>query len=191
MRRVDTLFCCRLIRWAFVKKRTSVPFLLLIIFIGVPIAEIALFIQAGELIGLWPTLGAVIATAIVGTALLRAQGLATLARARRQVEEGRVPVSEVFTGVCLLVAGALLLTPGFLTDTIGFLLLVPPLRQLIGAFLARSLLRGPNRRVWVNGEEVAQPPPGSGQPQGPVVDADYTVVEDPGDPENRDSHPRR
>lgn len=167
------------------------PFIILIIFIGVPIAEIALFIQAGEIIGLWPTLAAVVATAIIGTALLRAQGLATIERARRQIDEGRIPVSEVFTGVCLLLAGALLLTPGFLTDTVGFLLLVPPLRQTIGVWLARALLRNPNSRVWVNGEEVSRGGPGSGRDRDGVVDAEYTVVDEPDDGDNGRSLPRR
>jgi len=75
-------------------------FILLAAMIGVPILEIAVFIEAGELIGLWPTIGAVIVTAIVGTTLLRIQGLATLFRAQRNLEEGRLPVVEVFDGLC-------------------------------------------------------------------------------------------
>lgn len=106
--------------------------LLLILFIGVPIAEIALFIQAGELIGLWWTLATVIVTAFIGTALVRQQGMNAWIRTQSALQENRMPLEEVFTGICLLLAGALLLTPGFLTDAIGFCLLIPPLRAIIG-----------------------------------------------------------
>jgi UPF0716 protein FxsA len=167
-----------------------VRLLLILFFVGVPIAEIAVFIQAGEIIGLWPTLAAIVATAVIGAALLRAQGLATLERARRQVDQGRLPVREVFTGVCLLLAGALLLTPGFLTDTVGFLLLVPPVRQAIGAWIAKVFFRSPNSRVWVDGEEVSGAGRNAGRPPGGVIDADYTVVEDPDDRDPGDDPPR-
>ena len=90
--------------------------IILLAFILVPIAEIAVFIQAGELIGLWPTIAAVILTAIIGTAMLRQQGIATLMRLRATVDRGEMPLREVFDGACLLIAGVLLLTPGFLTD---------------------------------------------------------------------------
>ena len=91
------------------------PLLLILIFIGVPILEIAVFIQAGDIFGPWPTLAAVVATAVVGAALLRAQGLAALGRARRELDRGQIPIAEVFTAACLLIGGALLLTPGFTT----------------------------------------------------------------------------
>ena len=105
------------------------PVLLLILFIAVPIAEIAIFIQAGERFGLWPTLGLVILTAILGTTLLRYQGLRALYRVQESLNRGEMPVGEVFTGLCLLIAGALLLTPGFLTDGVGFALFIPGIRN--------------------------------------------------------------
>lgn len=154
------------------------PFLIILIFLGIPILEIAVFIQAGNLIGLWPTLAAVVATAVIGAALIRAQGTAALNRARRSLAEDRVPVAEAFTGLCLLVAGALLLTPGFVTDTAGFLLLVPPLREAAGKRLLAALLRSPNTRVWVGGEAVVTRRGGRGQGPGDVIDADYTDVTD-------------
>ena len=96
------------------------PLVLLIAFIGIPLSEIAVFIQAGALIGLWPTVLAVILTAVIGTALLRHQGLSTLKRAQDSLKKGEVPVGALFEGVCLLIASLLLLTPGFITDSIGF-----------------------------------------------------------------------
>jgi UPF0716 protein FxsA len=112
---------------------------LLLTFIGVPLIEIALFIQVGGWLGLAATLLVVIATAVIGAALLRRQGLATLARARRNMARGVAPVAELFDGVFLLLAGALLLTPGFFTDALGAALLVPPLRHLLWLSLARRL----------------------------------------------------
>ena len=99
---------------------------LLAAFILVPLIEIAVFIKVGGWIGLWPTLALIVLTAVLGTWQLRAQGIATLARARSQMERGVMPARELFDGLCLLVAGALLLTPGFVTDAMGGLLFVPP-----------------------------------------------------------------
>jgi UPF0716 protein FxsA len=107
------------------------PFIFLA-FVLVPIAEIGLFIEVGGILGLWPTLSIVILTAFLGTALLRMQGLAAFSRAQNAMAEGRLPMEEVVHGFCLVVAGALLLTPGFLTDAIGFLLFMPPVRLALG-----------------------------------------------------------
>lgn len=156
------------------------PIILILIFVGVPVLEIAVFIQAGDIFGLWPTLAAIVATAIIGGALIRAQGLATVTRARQSLDRGQAPVREVFTGICLLLAGALLLTPGFLTDSVGFLLLVPPFRQVLGAWLLNILMQGGKGRMWVNGEEIVTP---GRRPEGTprdAIDVEFTEVP-PGD----------
>lgn len=113
--------------------------LILLTMIVVPITEIAVFIEAGNLLGLWPTIGVVILTAIIGSALLRHQGLATLVRVRQSMDAGKLPVAELFDGLCLLVAGALLLTPGFVTDAVGLLLFMPPFRAVLRGLMARRL----------------------------------------------------
>ena len=119
----------------------------LLALVGVPLIEIALFIEIGGLLGLWPTLATIVATAVIGGAMLRSQGFGTLLRARAMLARGEVPLREVFDGVCLIVAAALLLTPGFLTDAVGFLLLVPGVRTLIGvSILSRVRLRTEMRR---------------------------------------------
>ena len=119
----------------------------LLALVGVPLIEIALFIEIGGLLGLWPTLATIVATAVIGGAMLRSQGFSTLLRARAMLARGEVPLREVFDGVCLIVAAALLLTPGFLTDAVGFLLLVPGVRALIGvSILSRVRLRAERRR---------------------------------------------
>ena len=103
--------------------------ILFIIFVVVPIIEIALFIQAGDWFGLGPTLAMIVVTAVIGVSLLRQQGLSTLSKAQQKMNQGEIPAMEMVEGIMLAVAGALLITPGFFTDTIGFLLLVPALRR--------------------------------------------------------------
>ncbi len=115
------------------------PITLLLVFIGVPIAEIAVFIEAGERFGLWSTIGLVVLTAVLGTALLRHQGLKTLARVQNSLNRGEVPVGELFAGICLLAAGLLLLTPGFLTDSVGFALFVPGMRNILAGGILKAL----------------------------------------------------
>jgi UPF0716 protein FxsA len=116
------------------------PFLLLA-FIAVPLAEIAVLIEVGGRIGVGLTLALIILTAVLGTWMLRHQGFSVLTRAQRQLEQGVMPVAEVFEGLCLLVAGVLLLTPGFLTDAVGALLLVPQVRALLYRQVADYLER--------------------------------------------------
>jgi UPF0716 protein FxsA len=108
---------------------------ILLAFIIVPILEIMLFIQMGSLLGFWPTIGCILLTAFIGTALLRQQGLSVMNTARAEMQTGQMPIGHVFDGACLLVAGILLLTPGFFTDTIGFALLIPSVRTALGQYL--------------------------------------------------------
>lgn len=114
-------------------------FVILFALITVPILEIAVFIQVGGILGLATTLAVVVLTAVIGTALLRIQGLAALTRVQASLQQGHLPMADVFDGLCLLVAGALLLTPGFITDAVGFLLFVPTLRGLLRRGLGRYL----------------------------------------------------
>ena len=105
--------------------------ILFLLFILVPLAEVGVFIQVGGLIGLLPTLALCVLTAAIGTVCIRQQGFNLVNRARAQLEAGEAPVFELISGVCLVIAGVLLLTPGFVTDTAGFLLLLPPVRRLL------------------------------------------------------------
>ncbi len=163
--------------------------LILLLMIAVPIMEIAVFIQAGEFLGLWPTLLTVVLTAAIGTALLRHQGLTTLKKVQESMNAGRPPVAELFDGLCLVVAGLLLLTPGFVTDGVGFLLFVPPLRSFILGGLVRRL------SVSMHGSYGARSGPRDGGSDGPtIIEGDYHEVDardrpDPNDPDN--TLPRR
>jgi len=146
--------------------------ILLAAFIGIPLAEIAVFIELGGRIGLGWTLFLIVLTAMVGTWMLRRQGFAVLDRARRELDQDRVPVVEVFEGLCLLVAGALLLTPGFLTDAVGALLLLPPVRR----WLYREARRRLEHRIIVRGGSPGGPGPRDGRPP-PTIDAEFEEVD--------------
>ncbi|MDJ0943373.1 MAG: FxsA family protein [Kiloniellales bacterium] len=113
--------------------------ILFLLFLLVPLIEIGVFIEVGGLIGLLPTLGLILLTAVLGTWQLRAQGLSTLARARQQMEQGQLPAQELYDGFCLIIAGALLLTPGFVTDAVGFALFVPAFRRLLRRVIAERI----------------------------------------------------
>ena len=165
--------------------------LLLAAFIAVPVVEIALFIEVGGWIGLWPTIAVVIVTAFAGTTLLRLQGLAVLQRAQESAARNELPVAEVFDGLCLLIAGVLLLTPGFFTDALGFLLFVPPFRRLAGAAVWRWLVRSGKVSVSMGGSRPGAGSSGSSGPggadgrpdSGPVIDGDYEEVDPPPPPD--------
>ncbi len=103
--------------------------LLFLVFTIVPLAEIALFIWVGDLIGLLPTVAIVLVTALLGAMMVSRQGRRQLASSRSTLLSGGFPTAEIANGAMILVAGALLITPGFLTDLIGFLLLTPPVRD--------------------------------------------------------------
>ncbi len=124
--------------------------ILIAAFIVGPIAEIYLLLTVGGAIGVAPVVGLCIATAVIGGAIVRAQGLAALASARADLGDGRVPVEAVADGVFLIVAAPLLMTPGFITDSLGFLLLIPPVRR----WLARRALQWLQRRIDAGAGQV-------------------------------------
>lgn len=156
------------------------PLLFLILFIAVPIIEIALFIQVGDLIGLWRTLGIVILTAILGTFLLRLQGMAALQRLQTSLNEGGNPVDPIVHGALILAAGLLLLTPGFFTDAVGFSLLVPPVRAAIIRWGAVRFMQS-GATVYTSANMGGAP----NRPQDPgAVEGDFVVLDDDNDQPN-------
>jgi len=114
--------------------------LIAVIFLIVPIVEIYLLIQVGQVIGAGWTIFLVLLTAVIGVALLKAQGLSTLQRAQNRLQQNELPAQEILEGIGLVVAGALLLTPGFFTDAVGFLLLFPPTRMLLVKAVASRMV---------------------------------------------------
>ena len=161
------------------------PLLLVVLFIVVPIAELAVLIQIGELIGVWWTIALLIADAILGSLLARSQGRATWRRFNESVQAGRVPAREVMDGALVLFGAALLLTPGFLSDILGLFLLLPPTRAFVRALLVRRFM---NRMVtsMTAGPRVQR---GPGSPRArQAYDVEGTAVDSPPDalgPEER------
>jgi UPF0716 protein FxsA len=147
------------------------PFLLVALFILVPIAELAIIIQVGQAIGVWWTIALLIADSILGSLLMRSQGRITWRRFTEAVSSSRVPAREVADGVLVIFGGALLLTPGFLSDIFGLLFLLPPTRAVI----RRIFLRQAMKRITVSMAGVAMPPRGghrSDDVEGTAVDVD-------------------
>ncbi len=159
---------------------------LLFLFVAVPIVEIGLFIQVGGWLGLWPTLGIVLITALIGSWMVRQQGALAMGQVRQSFDRLSDPSEPLAHGAMILFSGALLLTPGFFTDAVGFLLLIPAVRHW--AF------REAKKRIKVQGfssfsvHETRGPPPGGhpgarpGARPGPkpggddVIDGDFEDV---------------
>lgn len=121
------------------KEKDCPQMWLLIAFIAVPLIEIGLFIQVGGWLGLWPTLAIVLLTAVLGTAMVRSQGLAVLGQLQAGMDGQGDPAEAMVHGAMILFSGALLLTPGFFTDAVGFALLVPGIRIAIFAWARRNM----------------------------------------------------
>ncbi|WP_348762624.1 FxsA family protein [uncultured Salinisphaera sp.] len=120
---------------------------LLLLFIIVPIIELFLLIKIGGIIGLLPTIALVILTAVIGSQLVRRQGVEVMGRIRAAQARGEAPALAMVDGAALLLAGFFLLTPGFLSDALGFVLLVPKLRQRVArTLISRVVVMAPNMR---------------------------------------------
>ncbi len=140
---------------------------LFLAFLAIPLIEIALFIQVGGAIGLWPTLGVVVLTAILGTWLVRTQGMLAIGQLRSSFSRLDDPTEPLAHGAMILIAGALLLTPGFFTDGIGFALLMPPVRL--------ALIKWMRSRVQVQSFDMGGSRPDRDR-NADVIDGDYQEV---------------
>lgn len=145
---------------------------LFVLFVAIPIIEIALFIQVGGWLGLWPTLGIVILTAVLGTYLVRAQGLEALNNIRTNLEGLKDPTEALAHGAMILASGLLLLTPGFFTDAVGFALLMPPVRLAIFHW-GRSKV---NVKSFVSPQDQRFRQPD--EPEGDVIDGDFMDLDE-------------
>ena len=121
--------------------------LLVVIFIGVPIAELYLIYKVGDAIGVLPTLALLALDSVLGSLLLRSQGKTVWRRFNEAMAAGRIPHGELQHGVAVIFGGAFLITPGFLTDVIGLLLLLPPTRAVILRLVTRTITRRMSSRV--------------------------------------------
>lgn len=149
-------------------------FLLVFLFIAIPVAEISVLIRVGGAIGPLNTIVFVIFTAVLGAYLVRQQGFATLSKLQEETNAGRVPAMQIAEGVALLFAGAVLMTPGFITDALGFAILIPPIRQAFIAWAGKNLLKGPMATAYTGPASAAN----SHGLQGDVIEGEYTVDSD-------------
>jgi UPF0716 protein FxsA len=153
--------------------------LLVAIFIVVPIVELYVIIQIGELIGVVPTLALLLADALLGSLLLRHQGRGAWRRFNEAIAGRRFPAREVADGLMIAIGGTLLLTPGFVTDIFGLILLVPPTRAIV-----RRLLRGYVGRRFVLVDIGSRAATGANGAPGHSYDFDATAEEiDADDPQ--------
>jgi UPF0716 protein FxsA len=145
---------------------------LVLLFIAVPIAELAVIIQVGQAIGVWWTIALLVADSLFGSWLMRHQGRTAWRRFNEAVQAGRVPTREVLDGALVIFGGALLLTPGFITDILGLVLLVPPTRVLVRGILARRL----THRMVASATRTRRVP-GDYDVEGTAVDIDNDRIE--------------
>ncbi len=155
--------------------------ILFILFLLIPLIEIYFLIKVGSVFGAGFTIFAVVATAVIGAALVRQQGISTWTRVQTQMAQANMPAIEMFEGIFILVSGALLLTPGFFTDALGFAFLIPPLRRwMIKRWFARGNLhsfgqgagQGPGQGFGQPGTTANQ------QDEVTIIDVEYKEVDD-------------
>ncbi len=157
---------------------------LFLLFALLPIIEIAILVNVGDLIGGWNTVGIVIFTAFVGAFLVRQQGVSTLMQAQQKMQAGQVPGQEMAEGLLLVVAGVLLVTPGFVTDGLGFLFCLPFTRPII----ARALIKNfPMKVVTGQQQSYGQPSPFDQRPPqgGDVFEGEFEAKKEDTPPSNR------
>lgn len=146
--------------------------LLFVLFIVVPIVELAIIIQVGQVVGVGWTLFALIGISVAGAALVKREGLRAWQRFREALAEPRIPATEVVDGALVLLAGALMLTPGFLTDALGLVLVVPLTRAFVNRGV-RGRVRGSFGFGWVSPRADRREPPARDE----ILDVDVIDVE--------------
>ncbi|MFQ2386146.1 FxsA family protein [Aeromonas dhakensis] len=136
---------------------------LFLLLVGLVVLELTVMIEVGSVIGALPTVGLLILTAVLGSSLVRSEGIKTLFNAQQKMQQGEMPGREVMGGMMLALAGLLLIIPGFVTDFFGILLLQPWLRNK----LADKLIGSNQFRMQMGGFQSRQQPfdevPGSDQ----------------------------
>lgn len=172
-------------------RRRRLPWLVVALLVVVPLLEIYVLVQVGQVIGAWWTIGLLLLASIVGGWLIKREGVRTFRALRTAIHEGRVPASELADAGLVLIGGTLMLAPGFLTDAVGVLLVLPltrPLfRRVLSAAIARRMLvvpGGPGGLGGLGGASgpgTTQPPGGRrpGPGAGPVVQGEVVDDDDP------------
>lgn len=157
-----------------------------------PLIEIALLVKFGQLVGIWLTLAVVVGTAILGAGILQRQGFTTMMRTQEAMLRGEPPVGAMMDGAMMVMAGFFLILPGLITDTMGALLLIPPVRHFVARRLVAGMLGGADVHVEVFEHESRQEhKPGSSsrgvENGGPVIEGDFERLDERTvDPRNKD-----
>lgn len=155
------------------------PFVILALLILVPLAELAVIIKVGGSLGILPTIGLLIGIGILGTVLIRQQGLSVLRKTSEAMAAGKVPLDSAFDGIGLMMAGVLMMTPGFLTDILGLALLVPQIRRRAARWLlARVTVTGLGSVRTSRTQTRREPGAGTKGGRGPVIEGEFTRVDD-------------
>jgi UPF0716 protein FxsA len=153
--------------------------ILFIAFLVIPVIEIYTLVKVGGIIGAGWTIFIVIGTAVLGAGLLRQQGLATWTRLNQSMAQGQLPPTILVEGIILLLSGAFLLTPGFVTDAIGFLFLMPPVRKLIAeSLLRRGMFRASGMSAMYSSRSSTQTRSNSQSQQHNVIEGEYESKDD-------------
>ena len=142
-----------------------------LVFFSIPIVEMYLLIEVAERIEALPTISLVMLTAVLGVSLIRQQGLSTLTKGIRRLNQAEIPAAEIIEGVLLAVAGAFLITPGFLTDFIGFMIIIPIIRRTIALMLLKRMAARADFRT--NGHEFGGGSDKTRDTSGSVIEGEY------------------
>ena len=170
---------------------------LFLVFVAVPLLELAVLIKVGQLIGFWWTLFLVLSSAVVGMWVLQSQGFAVMRRTMEQLQAGKPPIAPAVDGMFLMLAGCLFLVPGLITDVAGALLLIPKVRRSFAAWCVRRFLRSRHVRATVftskgsgpqsdrgrNSRPSAAEAPG----EGPIIEGEFERLDEKTVDPNRDT----
>jgi UPF0716 protein FxsA len=152
------------------RRRRWVPWLLVVAFVVMPIVEIYVLIQVGQVIGPWWTILLLIADSILGGWLIKHEGRRAWKALTTALDSGRMPAKELADGALILIGGTLMVSPGFVTDAFGILLILPLTRPVARRLLTQVVSK---RLLAAGGVDVRRGPrPGPGGPviQGEVLD---------------------
>ena len=142
-----------------------------LVFFSIPIVEMYLLIEVAERIEALPTILLVMLTAVLGVSLIRQQGLSTLTKGIRRLNQAEIPAAEIIEGVLLAVAGAFLITPGFLTDFIGFMIIIPITRRITALMLLKRMAARADFRT--NGSDLRGGSNTTREAWGSVIEGEY------------------
>ena len=148
-----------------------------LLLIALPVAELAVLIKAGQIIGVWATVALVLGMALAGLFLLSRQSFAVFRQSLEAMGEGRPPVAHVMDGLFLVLAGFLLLLPGLISDVVALTLLIPPLRRAIAGWTLRRIIDShplEDQADWPSGDQASR----RGHGDGPTIEGEYSRVEE-------------